>query len=71
MFEGNTMLAGIAARARTIGLGLLVGGVTYRNPAHAKITTTLDVISGSQAFHGVAQPGSRASTMPTASRSRP
>jgi F420-dependent oxidoreductase-like protein len=54
MFEGNTMLAGIAARTRTIGLGLLVGGVTYRNPAHhAKITTTLDVISGGRAFHGV------------------
>jgi F420-dependent oxidoreductase-like protein len=54
MFEGNTMLAGIAARTRTIALGLLVGGVTYRNPAHhAKITTTLDVISGGRAFHGV------------------
>ena len=54
MFEGNTMLAGIAARTQTIGLGLLVGGVTYRNPAHhAKITTTLDVISGGRAFHGV------------------
>jgi F420-dependent oxidoreductase-like protein len=54
MFEGNTMLAGIAARTRTIALGLLVGGVTYRNPAqHAKITTTLDVISGGRAFHGI------------------
>ena len=46
MFDGNTMLAGIAARTSTINLGLLVGGVTYRNPALvAKITTTLDVIS--------------------------
>ncbi|MDX6727424.1 MAG: hypothetical protein QOK49_2229 [Baekduia sp.] len=54
MFEGNTMLAAIAARTRTIALGLLVGGVTYRNPAqHAKITTTLDVISGGRAFHGI------------------
>lgn len=54
MFEGNTMLAGIAARTRTIALGLLVGGVGYRNPAqHAKITTTLDVISGGRAFHGI------------------
>jgi F420-dependent oxidoreductase-like protein len=54
MFEGNTMLAGIAARTQTIALGLLVGGVTYRNPAqHAKITTTLDVISGGRAFHGI------------------
>ena len=54
MFEGNTMLAGLAARTQTIALGLLVGGVGYRNPAqHAKITTTLDVISGGRAFHGV------------------
>jgi F420-dependent oxidoreductase-like protein len=54
MFEGNTMLAGLAARTRTIALGLLVGGVGYRNPAqHAKITTTLDVISGGRAFHGI------------------
>ena len=54
MFEGNTMLAGIAARTETIALGLLVGGVTYRNPAqHAKITTTLDIISRGRAFHGV------------------
>ena len=54
MFDGNTMLAGLAARTETIALGLLVGGVTYRNPAHhAKITTTLDVISGGRAFHGI------------------
>jgi F420-dependent oxidoreductase-like protein len=54
MFEGNTMLAGLAARTRTIALGLLVGGVTYRNPAqHAKITATLDVISRGRAFHGI------------------
>ena len=54
MFEGNTMLAGIAARTKEIALGLLVGGVTYRNPAqHAKITTTLDIISGGRAYHGI------------------
>ena len=54
MFEGCTMLAGLAARTETIALGLLVGGVTYRNPAqHAKITTTLDIISGGRAFHGI------------------
>ena len=54
MFEGNTMLAGLAARTDTIALGLLVGGVGYRNPAqHAKITTTLDIISGGRAFHGI------------------
>jgi F420-dependent oxidoreductase-like protein len=54
MFEGNTMLAGLAARTSTIALGLLVGGVTYRNPAqHAKITSTIDLISGGRAFHGI------------------
>jgi F420-dependent oxidoreductase-like protein len=54
MFEGNAMLAGLAARTSSITMGLLVGGVTYRNPAlHAKITTTLDVISGGRVWHGI------------------
>jgi F420-dependent oxidoreductase-like protein len=54
MFEGNTILAGLAARTESIALGMLVGGVTYRNPAqHAKITTGIDVISGGRAFHGI------------------
>jgi F420-dependent oxidoreductase-like protein len=54
MFDGNTMLAGIAARTTKATLGTLVGGVTYRNPALlAKITTTLDVISGGRAWLGI------------------
>lgn len=54
MFEGNTMLAALAARTTKVTLGLLVGGVTYRNPAlHAKVTTTLDIISGGRAWHGL------------------
>lgn len=54
MFEGNTMLGALAARTERVSLGLLVGGVTYRNPAlHAKMTTTLDVISGGRAWHGI------------------
>src|SRR3954471_8570541 len=54
MFDGNTMLAAIAARTSKINLGLLVGGVTYRNPSlTAKITTTLDVISGGRAVLGL------------------
>ncbi|MDA0184004.1 LLM class F420-dependent oxidoreductase [Solirubrobacter phytolaccae] len=54
MFDGNTMLAAIAARTSSIHLGLLVGGVTYRNPALvAKITTTLDIISGGRAVLGL------------------
>jgi F420-dependent oxidoreductase-like protein len=54
MLEGNTILSALAARTSTVNLSLLVGGVTYRNPAlHAKITTTLDVISGGRAIHGI------------------
>jgi alkanesulfonate monooxygenase SsuD/methylene tetrahydromethanopterin reductase-like flavin-dependent oxidoreductase (luciferase family) len=54
MFDGNTMLAGIAARTEKLTLGTLVGGVTYRNPALlAKITTTLDIVSGGRAWCGI------------------
>jgi F420-dependent oxidoreductase-like protein len=54
MLEGNTILAALAARTERLNLGLMVGGVTYRNPAlHAKITTTLDVISGGRAIHSI------------------
>ena len=54
MLEGNLTLAALAARTRRASLGLLVGGVSYRNPAlHAKMTTTLDVISGGRAIHGI------------------
>jgi F420-dependent oxidoreductase-like protein len=54
MMEGNTALAALAARTSTLNLGLLVGGVTYRNPAlMAKITTTLDVLSGGRAIFGI------------------
>jgi F420-dependent oxidoreductase-like protein len=54
MLEGNTILGGLAARTSRVSLGLLVGGVTYRNPALlAKITTTLDIISGGRAVLGL------------------
>ncbi len=54
MLEGNMALAGIAARTSKARLGLLVGGVTYRNPALlAKMCTTLDVISGGRAWFGI------------------
>ncbi len=54
MFEGSTMLAAIAARTSRLTMGLMVGSVTYRNPAiAAKTTTTLDVISGGRAWHGI------------------
>ena len=54
MLEGNVALAALAARTSRVSLGLLVGGVTYRNPAlHAKMTTTIDVVSGGRAVHGL------------------
>lgn len=54
MMEGNTILAALGARTSSINLGLLVGGVTYRNPALlAKLTTTIDVISGGRAVLGI------------------
>jgi F420-dependent oxidoreductase-like protein len=54
MPEGNTILAALGAHTSRVSIGLLVGGVTYRNPAlMAKITTTLDVISGGRAVLGL------------------
>jgi F420-dependent oxidoreductase-like protein len=54
MLEGDTVLPALAARTQQVNVSLLVGAVSYRNPAlHAKITTTLDVISGGRAIHGI------------------
>jgi F420-dependent oxidoreductase-like protein len=54
MLEGNVALAALAARTKRASLGLLVGGVTYRNPAlFAKMATTLDVVSGGRAVLGL------------------
>lgn len=44
--EGLTLIAGIAGRTKKLGLGHLVLGNTYRNPALvAKMATTIDQIS--------------------------
>ncbi len=54
MLEGNTVLAALAGRTRRVNLGLMVAGVTYRNPALlAKITTTIDLLSGGRAILGI------------------
>ncbi len=54
MLEAYTILAGVAARTSTIGLGAMVGGVTYRNPAFlAKTVTTLDIVSEGRAIWGI------------------
>ncbi len=50
MLEGYTSLGFVAGQTRTIDLGLLVTGVTYRHPGLlAKQVTTLDVLSGGRA----------------------
>src|SRR3712207_8361412 len=47
MLEGYTQLGFLAAHTRSMTLGLLVTGVTYRHPGIlAKIVTTVDVLSG-------------------------
>ena len=54
MLEAYTLLGGIAARTRRVGLGTMVTGVTYRNPAYlAKAVTTLDIISSGRAILGI------------------
>lgn len=54
MLEGYTTLGYLAAHTSTIGLGLLVTGVTYRHPGLlAKIVATLDVLSGGRAMLGI------------------
>ena len=54
MLEAYTLLAALAARTKRAGLGTMVTGVTYRNPALlAKIVTTLDVISSGRAILGI------------------
>ena len=54
MLEGYTGLGYLAGRTRTLTLGLLVTGVTYRHPGLlAKTVTTLDVLSQGRAMLGV------------------
>jgi len=54
MLEGYTTLGFLAGQTRTMTLGLLVTGVTYRRPGLlAKIVTTLDVLSGGRAQLGI------------------
>jgi F420-dependent oxidoreductase-like protein len=53
-FEGPTLLAAMAAQTSKVRCGMLVTGVTYRNPAVlANIVATLDHISGGRVEYGV------------------
>ena len=54
MLEGMTALGFLAANTSNARLGLMVGGVHYRQPGlWAKATTTLDVLSGGRAWLGI------------------
>ncbi len=54
MLEGYTTLGFMAANSSRARLGLMVGGVHYRNPGlWVKATTTLDVLSGGRAWLGI------------------
>ena len=54
MLEGWTTLGFMAANTTRARLGLMVGGVHYRNPGlWIKAATTLDVLSGGRAWLGI------------------
>jgi F420-dependent oxidoreductase-like protein len=54
MLEGWTTLGFMAANTTRARLGLMVGGVHYRNPGlWVKAATTLDVLSGGRAWLGI------------------
>jgi F420-dependent oxidoreductase-like protein len=54
MLEGYTSLGFLAGQTKTMRLGLLVTGVTYRHPGLlAKIVATLDVLAGGRAQLGI------------------
>ncbi len=54
MLEGQTALGFMAAHSQRARLGLMVGGIHYRQPAAwIKAATTLDVLSGGRAWFGI------------------
>ena len=51
MLEVYTLLAGVSARTKSVSLGAMSTGVTYRHPSLlAKIVTTLDIVSSGRAI---------------------
>jgi F420-dependent oxidoreductase-like protein len=64
MLEGWTALGFMAAHTERARLGLMVGGVHYRNPGlWVKAATTLDVLSGGRAWLGLGAGWNRAESV--------
>ena len=54
MLEGTTALGFMAANSQRARLGLMVGGIHYRQPGlWIKAATTLDILSGGRAWFGI------------------
>ncbi len=54
MLEGTSALGFMAAHSDRARLGLMVGGIHYRQPGlWIKATTTLDILSGGRAWFGI------------------
>ena len=54
IFEGWSLLNGLAPLTSQVRLGLMVGANTFRHPGHtAKLATTLDHLSGGRAVLGI------------------
>jgi F420-dependent oxidoreductase-like protein len=54
MIEGYTTLGFFAGLTEKVTIGLMVGGVIYRQPAVViKMVSTLDVLSGGRAYFGI------------------
>ena len=72
MLEGWTTLGFMAAHSQRARLGLMVGGVHYRNPGlWVKAATTLDVLSGGRAWLGIGAAWNQAESEGSGSRCRP